>query len=228
MSDRPLVLLLWDAPNVDMTLGTIVQGRPRPEERPRFDAVATWLLDLAGPDRDAEGAVFTNVVAEHVANIRPWVEAVRNNGFAVFAKPKLSADSDIDDDMLAHLARREAEGRLSTAVVVSGDGRAFREPLVALAARGVDVVVAGFREYASFALQEPTLRFVDLEDIRGVFLRPLPRVTLENLPPEGAWFAPLRPLGTGRPSTPAAPSAPAPGGTGAEPARGNVAAGLDR
>jgi uncharacterized protein len=27
-----------------------------------------------------------------------------------------------------------------------------------------------------------------------MFLQPLPRITLETLPPEGAWLAPLRPL----------------------------------
>ena len=29
--------------------------------------------------------------------MRPWVEALRNVGFAVFAKPKTSDDSDVDD-----------------------------------------------------------------------------------------------------------------------------------
>jgi len=54
--------------------------------------------------------------------------------------------------------------------------------------------VVGFREYASFAVNSDVLDFVDLEDIDGMFLQPLPRITLETLPPEGAWLAPLRPL----------------------------------
>ncbi|MBW0009371.1 MAG: hypothetical protein JO063_04495, partial [Pseudonocardiales bacterium] len=36
--------------------------------------------------------------------------------------------------------------------------------------------------------------FEDLEDIPELFLQPLPRITLETLPPEGAWLPPLRPL----------------------------------
>ncbi len=38
--------------------------------------------------------------------VRPWVEALRNVGFAVFAKPKLTEDSDVDDDMLDHIELR--------------------------------------------------------------------------------------------------------------------------
>ena len=57
-----LDLLVWDAPNVDMTLSNVLGGgRPDPRLRPRFDAVARWLLTTAG-DRDVEGTVFTNVL----------------------------------------------------------------------------------------------------------------------------------------------------------------------
>jgi len=38
------------------------------------------------------------------------------------------------------------------------------------------------------------VKFVDLEDIPGVFREPLPRINLDNLPDDGAWLAPLRPL----------------------------------
>ena len=40
----------------------------------------------------------------------------------------------------------------------------------------------------------PQLEFVDLEDIPGVFREPLPRVSLDSLPDEGAWLQPFRPL----------------------------------
>ena len=39
--ERPLLdLLVWDAPNIDMTLSNVIGGRPTPASRPRFDAVA--------------------------------------------------------------------------------------------------------------------------------------------------------------------------------------------
>ena len=57
--------------------------------------------------------------------VRPWVEALRNVGFAVFAKPKIDEDSDVDSDMLNHIALRRSEG-LAGVLVASADGQAFR------------------------------------------------------------------------------------------------------
>ena len=199
--DAPgVVLLVWDAPNVDMGLGSILGGRPTAIYRPRFDALGRWLLghtaDLSQRTQDtleAEATVFTNIVPGTSDNVRPWVEALRNVGFAVFAKPKTSDDSDVDDDMLAHIDRRAESGRLAGVVVASADGQAFREPLEDLA-EDIPVTVIGFREHATWAVQHDTITFLDLEDIPGVFREPLPRVSLENLPDEGAWLQPLRPL----------------------------------
>ena len=193
--ERPdRVLLVWDAPNMDMSLGSLLGARPTAAFRPRFDAVGRWLLELAGPDAVAEATVFTNVAPGSTEVVRPWVEALRNVGFAVFAKPKLTEDSDVDDDMLAHIRLRAAEGSLQNLVVASGDGRAFREPLEELDAAGTAVTVIGFREHASFALNSEVIEFVDLEDIEGVFREPLPRITLDSLPETGAWLPPFRSL----------------------------------
>ena len=189
----PTTLLVWDAPNIDMSLGTILGGRPSSASRPRFDALGRWLIARAGSDTEPEATVFTNVAAGSTDFVRPWVEALRNTGFAVFAKPKID-DSDIDEDMLSHIRSRHEQGMLRQLLVASGDSRAFREPLEDLAADGVQVTVLGFREHASFAVNSTILEFEDLEDIPELFLQPLPRITLETLPPEGAWLAPLRPL----------------------------------
>jgi uncharacterized protein len=121
------------------------------------------------------------------------VEALRNVGFAVFAKPKVDEDSDVDSDMLEHIALRYGEG-LAGIMVASADGQAFREPLEDIAATGIPVQVLGFREHASWAVSSDILDFVDLEDIPGVFREPLPRVSLDTLPDEGAWLQPFRPL----------------------------------
>ncbi len=190
----PRVLLVWDAPNMDMSLGSLLGARPTAAFRPRFDAVGRWLLELAGPDAVAEATVFTNVAPGSTEVVRQWVEALRNVGFAVFAKPKLSEDSDVDDDMLAHIRLRAGEGSLRHLVVASGDGRAFREPLEELDAAGTAVTVIGFREHATFALTSEVIEFVDLEDIDGVFREPLPRITLDSLPDTGAWLPPFRSL----------------------------------
>ncbi len=195
------VLLVWDAPNLDMGLGSILGRRPTGVERPRFDALGRWLLgrtaevsvnqdDIA---TEPEATVFTNIAAGSADVVRPWVDALRNVGFAVFAKPKLDEDSDVDSDMLEHIAQRFQDG-LAALVVASADGQAFRIPLEEIARSGVPVQVLGFREHASWALASDTLEFVDLEDIAGVFREPLPRIGLDSLPDQGAWLQPFRPL----------------------------------
>jgi len=195
------VLLVWDAPNLDMGLGSIIGGRPTAAHRPRFDALGRWLLartaELAagfpGVSLEPEATVFTNIAAGSADVVRPWVEALRNVGFAVFAKPKVDEDSDVDSDMLAHIALRHREG-LANLLVASADGQAFRAPLEDIARAGTGVSVLGFREHASWALASDTLDFVDLEDIPGVFREPLPRIGLDSLPERGAWLHPFRPL----------------------------------
>lgn len=203
------VLLVWDAPNLDMGLGSILGGRPTAAHRPRFDALGRWLLaytaDLSASPGDGggdgelpislepEATVFTNIAPGSADVVRPWVEALRNVGFAVFAKPKIDDDSDVDSDMLDHIALRRSEG-LAAVLVASADGQAFREPLEEIARDGTPVQVLGFREHASWALASDTLEFVDLEDIPGVFREPLPRIGLDSLPEQGAWLQPFRPL----------------------------------
>lgn len=201
------VLLVWDAPNLDMGLGAILGGRPTAAHRPRFDALGRWLLgytaelvaesgDTADPtdvSLEPEATVFTNIAPGSADVVRPWVEALRNVGFAVFAKPKIDDDSDVDSDMLEHIALRRSEG-LAAVLVASADGQAFRQPLEEIAREGTPVQVLGFREHASWALASDTLEFVDLEDIPGVFREPLPRIGLDSLPEQGAWLQPFRPL----------------------------------
>jgi uncharacterized protein len=198
------VLLVWDAPNLDMGLGSILGRRPTALERPRFDALGRWLLartaEVAAKKQndqeiaaEPEATVFTNIAPGSADVVRPWVDALRNVGFAVFAKPKLDEDSDVDSDMLDHIAQRRADG-LAALVVASADGQAFRQPLEEISRDGVPVQVLGFREHASWALASDTLEFVDLEDIAGVFREPLPRIGLDSLPEKGAWLQPFRPL----------------------------------
>ena len=221
-SQEARVLLIWDAPNLDMGLGSILGGRPTAAHRPRFDALGRWLLgrtaDISAsttPSSDGaaggrrsfaagpEATVFTNIAPGTAEVVRPWVEALRNVGFAVFAKPKVDEDSDVDSDMLDHIEMRRHTVGLAGLIVASADGQAFRELLEDVAADGVPVQVLGFREHAAWALTSESLEFVDLEDIPGVFREPLPRISLDSLPEEGAWLAPFRPLSallSGRPT----------------------------
>src|SRR3982751_1912429 len=120
LGDEPLELdlLVWDAPNIDMTLSNVIGGRPSASSRPRFDAVAKWLLSTAA-DRAGEGAGFANLPPGGAAHKRGGGGAIGSFGYAVFARPKLNASDDVDDDMLAHIAERARTHHLRRLVVAS-------------------------------------------------------------------------------------------------------------
>ncbi|GAA0317119.1 NYN domain-containing protein [Kineococcus aurantiacus] len=190
---RDLDLLVWDAPNIDMTLSSILGSRPASSDRPRFDAIARWFLSEAA-DHEVEGCVFTNVHPTSAVSLRGWIEALRNFGYAVFARPKVHPEDDVDDAMLQHIAARQASHRLRRVVVASGDGRNFLAPLEELHRAGVRVVVLSFAEVAGYAQESPLIEFVDLEDVPGAFQVSLGRTRLTALPPGGGWFRPTRPM----------------------------------
>ncbi len=186
-------VLVWDAPNIDMTLANIIEGKPTAHERPDMSVLAQWLVDHADGDA-VEACVFVNV-APHVAGpMRGWVMWLLEQGYRVFAKPKHD-ESDVDDDIIDHLEARRADGDLAAVYVGSNDARAFVDPLTDLATDGVAVTVLGFAEYAGGLAALPGGRFVDLEAIEGLFAEALPRITLESLPEEGRWFEPRGRLG---------------------------------
>ncbi len=196
---RPaLDLLIWDAPNIDMTLSTVIGARPTAASRPRFDAIAAWFVDGAGdpaaPDApEVEACVFANIPPV-VGSLQRWVEALRGFGYAVFARPKAQPDDDIDQAMLDHIDVRQHSHRLRRLVVFSGDGRNFAEPLEELARAGTQVVVVAFSEVAGYAISSDLLEFIDIEDVPGAFSAPLDRVRLDALPADGAWLRPTRSL----------------------------------
>jgi uncharacterized protein len=197
---RPaLDLLIWDAPNIDMTLSTVIGARPTAASRPRFDAIAAWFVEGAGGVAggagapDVEACVFANIPPQP-GTLQRWVEALRGFGYSVFARPKTQPDDDIDQDMLDHIEVRAHSHRLRRLVVFSGDGRNFAEPLEELVRAGTHVVVVAFSEVAGYAISSELLEFIDIEDVPGAFTEPLDRVRLDALPPDGAWLRPTRSL----------------------------------
>jgi len=191
--DGPVDLLVWDAPNIDATLAQVIGAKPTAANRPRYDAIARWMVERAG-EHDAEAAVFANVPPMLAGQMRGWVEAVRSLGFAVFARPKLADRDDVDLDMLEHVHHRARSGRLARLVVASGDGRNFLAPLETLAREGVDVTVLSFFEVAGYAAQSSLITFLDLEEVPGAFVQALDRTRLDHLPVDGAWLRPTKTL----------------------------------
>lgn len=196
------VLLCWDAPNMDMALSAVVGGKPSASHRPDWVMLLQWMRDRAeqaskdtGDEVLAEACVFINVTNGSIERIRPWVDGLRRSGFAVFARPKIKPTSDIDDDLLAHVVRRRDEGILHELFIASGDKKAFLDILEQLAKEGTAAHMLGFLEVAH---APSSISFIDLEAIKGVFRKPLPRLGLDRLPDEGAWLPPFAPVGRDR------------------------------
>lgn len=195
----PRMLLLWDSPNIDMVLGQLILRRkPTGRERPRIDALRTWLRERADDTGDREGerpkveaSVFANVTERTFNGVVGWAEVVRQQGFRMFLKPKSRDDSDVDDDILELLALRHREGGLREAILMSHDGMAFVEAAKTLIADGVRVTALVFPEHAHQLCQVDGIEVFDLEDIPGLFESPLPRLTFQSLPVEGRWLEPI-------------------------------------
>ncbi len=201
MSDAPTSVpatarraLVWDAPNLDMTLAGILQAKPAPSQRPDFDAVGRWLVATAAEGLAVEATVFINVREGMEARLTSWTAWLTSVGFGVFAKPKHD-DSDIDEDMVAHVRDLHERGELADLVVASHDARRWTAVLEALAAEGVHVSVLGFPEMAGGLAQSDAIAVVDLESVPGAITERLPRLVLSDLPAAGRYFAPRGTLG---------------------------------
>jgi uncharacterized protein len=184
--------LVWDAPNIDLAIASIVGARPTPAERPDFLALARWFVS-GGDGMENEAAVFVNVPEYHADRLQQWVVWLLSVGYRVFAKPR-TPGSDVDADMVRYLMSQREDDDLAEVVVASHDANNFLEPLEKLAADGVTVTVIGFAEQAGRLSRAASLRFVDFADIPELFKVPLPRVDLTRLPVEGRWFEPRVPL----------------------------------
>src|SRR5512132_900773 len=98
LPERPdRVLLVWDAPNMDMSLGSLLGARPTSAFRPRFDAVGRWLLEVAGPDAAAEAWHFISVVPGSSEGVGRRDEAMCNVALAESAKQEVNDDSDVNN-----------------------------------------------------------------------------------------------------------------------------------
>ena len=197
----PRILLAWDAPNMDMALSEILGDKPEPKQRPVWWRMGIWLNERAvAQDATADAVVFVNVPEGAAERMRPWIEAVRRAGFAVFVKPK-RGDSDIDDDIASWIAEQREKHAVSEVLIASGDRRAFQQLLEQVQSTGTDVAFLGFTEFAGAVTSVP---FIDLESIPGLFAQPLPRTRLDNLPADGTLLSPLGRLGHRPPESPAA------------------------
>jgi uncharacterized protein len=153
----------------------------------RFDVLARkFREEAAQTGATIQVCLFTNIPVQPTPGLEAWIRAMLQNGLHVFAKRKSSPDSDIDPDMLAHLAAR----RWDRAVVVSHDARCFARPLAEMAARGTEVLAVGMTEFAGCLPATDGITFIDVDDIDDLCPKWPTRVRLHNVPEHGCWFHP--------------------------------------
>ncbi|MFN8195593.1 MAG: NYN domain-containing protein [Nocardioidaceae bacterium] len=166
--------LLVDGENVDATLGTsILQRRPQPEERPRWDRVLSFSETQW--EQPVTGLFF---LAANSDLPLPFVQALLAIGFRpipLSGRPDQKVVDIAIQRTLEALVDREAD-----VMLVSHDGD-FLPQVEALCGGGRRIAVMGFPEFRSRGFSNLAGRgveFFDLETHVGAFNVSLPRVTV--------------------------------------------------
>ena len=166
----PLVYLLIDGENIDRTLGQILEAKPKPEQRPRWDRVRAFAERTYG--KPCRALFFINAWRGLPGT---FVQALRVAGYMPIPLTGTPDQKVVDIAVLRTLAAlKEKKGDV---LLVSHDTD-FRDAFVALAGTGRRLGVLSFREYLSGDyLEVPGIDTFDLEDHAGAFDgAPLPRV----------------------------------------------------
>jgi uncharacterized protein len=170
MSEIPAYLLI-DGENIDMTLGQmILNGRPRPDQRPRWERVMRMVEERW--QRPAKGLFFING-----SRGLPWpfITALRSIGLTPIPLGGTPEQKVVDIGILRTLeALRERPGDV---MLVSHD-KDFAAAMHLLVGPERRLGLLAFEEYIAGELREiPGLEILDLEYHAGAFESgPLPRL----------------------------------------------------
>lgn len=188
------LLLLWDSPNMDMTLSNLLGGqKPSKAERPDCQKLAEWVHMRAQAANIPARAVMALNVSRDAGSDSPlakYVQVLRTNGFEVFLNPKDTPSSDVDDALVSMAASNPA----SELIVATHDS-----PLLARIreASSSPMSVLCFSEMLPCYRRMENVTFIDVAEVPGLFADSLPRLTtpsFASLPAEGLLLPPLGPL----------------------------------
>jgi uncharacterized protein len=177
--------LLVDGENIDATLGMSVLGhRPSPEERPRWDRIASFVGSQWGAP--VVPLFFLNATSGQLP--MPFVQALLAMSYRPVPLAGNGTEKVVDIGIQRTLeALRDRPGNV---VLASHDGD-FIPQVEALLGEDRRVGLLGFREFVNLRMTELTsrgLEILDLEHDVQAFQTPLPRVRI--IPIEE--FDPLR------------------------------------
>ncbi len=167
----PMVYILVDGENIDMTLGQmILQARPRPDQRPRWERVARYIGHRFG--KNVRPLFFLNASRGMPIS---FIAALQAMGYVPVPLVGEADQSVVDVAILRTLeALRDRPGD----VVLASHDHDFAQALGAVAGPSRSVAVLGFEEFISSELRDlPHVQVIDLEHDADAFDGgPLPRV----------------------------------------------------
>nr|NLI50022.1 NYN domain-containing protein [Propionibacterium sp.] len=174
MENGRITYVLVDGENIDATLGTsILQRRPNPSERPRWERLLKYLQEAWG--QQVSGLFF--LAASDGEIPKPFVQALMAIGYRPIPL------SGAPDQKVVDIAIQRTLGALRSRaadVVLASHDRDFvaaLEPLL----DGRRVGLVGFEEFLSGGLRDLRdrgVQFFDLESTVGAFNERLPRVRI--------------------------------------------------
>lgn len=171
--------LLVDGENIDATLGmSLLERKPKPEERPRWEKVMKGARKLWR--QDTNGLFFLNGSNGHLPF--SFVAALRGFDYQVIplaAPPKVKV-VDVGIQRMLKAILNQGHGD----VILASHDIDFHDEIEALLDDGRRVAVLCFRELLSAGLHEMEdkgLQIVDLEDDFEAFKAPLPRLRIIEL-----------------------------------------------
>lgn len=171
--------LLVDGENIDATLGgSILERKPAPAERPRWERVLTAAGELWG--QDPTGLFFLNASSGTLPY--GFVQALSSLKYRVVPLRGPSGTKVVDVGIQRTLDAIRAQG--AGDVVLASHDADFVPQLAALLDAGHRVAVQCFRELLSTQLEALVprgLQVLDLEDDVRAFTVPLPRLRIIDL-----------------------------------------------
>ena len=170
MANQDLVYVLVDGENIDRTLGQILDAKPRPEQRPRWDRVRTFAEGAFG--KSARALFFLNASRGLPGT---FIQALRMAGYVPIPLTGSSEQKVVD---IAINRTLEALADQSGDVLLVSHDTDFREAFGNLAGGKRQLGVLAFQEYLSGDyLDLEGVKLYDLEDDAEAFAGgPLPRV----------------------------------------------------
>lgn len=176
--EEEITYLLVDGENIDATLGlSVLQRRPEPDERPRWDRVRDYVAENNAGETKA--LFFLNASAHLPLT---FVQALLAMDYQPIPLSSVGDEKVVDVGIqrtLEAIAQR-GEGNI---VLVSHDGD-FEPQLEILLQNGHRVAVVGFEEFLSGelrSLEQQGLKVIDLEREIRAFNAPLPRIQVIEL-----------------------------------------------